>query len=70
MLLQELERIVRQADERGQRIRPLGSGLSPNGIALCEQGMVNLALMDRVLHVDDKTGRVTVQAGARVQQVR
>ena len=70
MLLQELERIVRQADERGQRIRPLGSGLSPNGIALCEQGMVNLALMDRVLHVDEKTGRVTVQAGARVQQVR
>ena len=36
---------------------------------LCEQGMVNLALMDRVLHVDEKTGRVTVQVGARVQQV-
>ena len=31
---------------------------------------MNLALMDRVLHVDEKTGRVTVQAGARVQQVR
>ncbi|CAI5950815.1 unnamed protein product [Closterium sp. NIES-65] len=31
--------------------------------------MVNLALMDRVVHVDKSTGRVRVQAGARVEQV-
>ncbi len=31
--------------------------------------MVSLALLDRVVHVDTNTRRVTVQAGARVQDV-
>lgn len=31
--------------------------------------MVNLALMDRVLEVDEKNKRVRVQAGIRVQQL-
>lgn len=67
--LEELERVVRIAHEHKQRIRAVGSGLSPNGIGLCSEGMVNLALMDNVLNVDTDTGRVTVQAGARVEQV-
>ena len=32
--------------------------------------MLSLALLDRVLDVDEKTQQVTVQAGARVQEVR
>lgn len=67
--LQELEEIVRLAHEQGQRIRPVGSGLSPNGIGLSEAGMVNLALMDQVVSVDRETKRVRVQAGARVAEV-
>lgn len=47
----------------------MGSGLSPNGIGLARQGMVNLALMDRVLEVDKEKKRVRVQAGIRVQQL-
>lgn len=48
----------------------MGSALSPNGLAFSTEGMLSLALMDRVLDVDEKTQQVTVQAGARVQEVR
>ena len=54
---------------RKHKIRPVGSGLSPNGIGLTRAGMVNLALMDKVLSVDKENKRVTVQAGIRVQQL-
>ncbi|KAG0586730.1 hypothetical protein KC19_2G113000 [Ceratodon purpureus] len=67
--LEELEEVVKLAHEHGQRIRPVGSGLSPNGIGLSDAGMINLALMDKVLSVDEKTKRVRVQAGARVAEV-
>lgn len=67
--LEELEKIVKDANERKDRIRPVGSGLSPNGIGLSRMGMVNLALMDRVLEVDKENKTVKVQAGIRVQQL-
>lgn len=47
----------------------MGSGLSPNGIGLSRAGMVNLALMDRVLEVDKEKKTVRVEAGIRVQQL-
>ncbi|KAK1551958.1 hypothetical protein Q3G72_007983 [Acer saccharum] len=47
----------------------VGSGLSPNGIGLARAGMVNLALLDKVLEVDKEKKRVRVQAGIRVQQL-
>ncbi|KAK7392974.1 hypothetical protein VNO78_21424 [Psophocarpus tetragonolobus] len=66
---EELERAVREADGRKARLRPVGSGLSPNGIGLSRAGMVNLALMDGVLEVDRERKTVRVQAGIRVQQL-
>ncbi|KAG9443649.1 hypothetical protein H6P81_014989 [Aristolochia fimbriata] len=67
--LGELEKIVADANEKQQKIRPVGSGLSPNGIGLQRGGMVNLALMDKVLEVDKEKKRVRVQAGIRVSQL-
>ncbi|KAF7147633.1 hypothetical protein RHSIM_Rhsim03G0034500 [Rhododendron simsii] len=67
--LPELEASVRDAYQKKQKIRPVGSGLSPNGIGLTRLGMVNLALMDKVLEVDEERKRVRVQAGIRVQQL-
>ncbi|KAL9237925.1 hypothetical protein vseg_012418 [Gypsophila vaccaria] len=51
------------------KLRPVGSGLSPNGVGLSRAGMLNLGLMDKVLDVDLGTKTVTVQAGIRVQQL-
>nr|AAT67210.1 mitochondrial L-galactono-1,4-lactone dehydrogenase [Rosa roxburghii] len=67
--LEELEKVVKEANENKYRIRPVGSGLSPNGIGSSRAGMVNLALMDKVLEVDKEKKRVRVQAGIRVQQL-
>ncbi|KAI7750259.1 hypothetical protein M8C21_015968, partial [Ambrosia artemisiifolia] len=67
--LDQLEQIVNECNEKKQKIRPVGSGLSPNGIGLARGGMVNLALMDKVLEVDKVKKTVRVQAGMRVQQV-
>ncbi|CAA2981262.1 L-galactono-1,4-lactone dehydrogenase, mitochondrial [Olea europaea subsp. europaea] len=67
--LRELESIVKDCNQNKQKIRPVGSGLSPNGIGLTRAGMVNLALMDKVLEVDKEKKRVRVQAGIRVQQL-
>lgn len=60
---------MKDSNEKKQKVRPVGSGLSPNGIGLTRAGMVNLALMDKVLEVDKEKKRVTVQAGIRVQQL-
>lgn len=67
--LEQLEDMVRKAHESKQKIRPVGSGLSPNGIGLTRAGMVNLALMDKVLEVDKEKKLVRVEAGMRVQQL-
>ncbi|KAG7671357.1 hypothetical protein Ndes2437B_g03998 [Nannochloris sp. 'desiccata'] len=67
--LVELETIVKHAQDVGQKLRCVGSGLSPNALAFEQQGMVSLALMDKILFIDSKQGTVTVQAGARVQEV-
>jgi len=67
--LLELETIVEHAQDAGQKLRCIGSGLSPNALAFEERGMVSLALMDKILSIDSKQSRVTVQAGARVQEV-
>lgn len=60
---------MKENNEKKARIRPVGSGLSPNGIGLARSGMVNLALMDKVLEVDKEKRRVRVEAGIRVQEL-
>ncbi|ONM19844.1 galactono lactone dehydrogenase1 [Zea mays] len=67
--LPALEGALAAAHKERRKLRPLGSGLSPNGIALSRAGMVNLALMDKVLDVDAKKKTVTVQAGIRVAEL-
>lgn len=67
--VEDLEKIVKEANEKRTKIRPVGSGLSPNGIGLSRGGMVNLGLLDKVLEVDKEKKRVRVQAGIRVQQL-
>ncbi|KAL9373628.1 hypothetical protein Peur_033248 [Populus x canadensis] len=67
--IEQLEKLVKENNEKKARIRPVGSGLSPNGIGLARSGMVNLALMDKVLEVDKEKRRVRVEAGIRVQEL-
>jgi L-galactono-1,4-lactone dehydrogenase len=65
----ELETLVVQAHKDGTKLRCVGTALSPNGLALCDGGMVSLTSLDKVVKVDETTGLVTVQAGATVAAV-
>ena len=68
--VEEVEAIIRDCNERKQTVRPLGSSLSPNGIALNSAGMISMANLDKVLKIDTENNTVTVQAGITVQRVR
>jgi len=63
---EELAQLLAAAHARGERVRAVGTALSPNGIGLCDedQNLVSLAAMDGVLEVDATRMQVTVQAGA------
>lgn len=67
----EVLEVLRDAGARGRRVRPAGTGLSPNGLGHCDAGedAMSLSDMDRVVEVDAKARTVTVQAGARVSTV-
>ena len=66
--LVEVEHIVAEAHRSGRKLRPVGTALSPNGIAFNGDGneLINLSMMDNVVRVDTKQKQVTVQAGASV----
>lgn len=66
---QEVIDIMKYCHENHISIRPTGSSLSPNGISLSNDGMINLVNIDELIHVDTNNHTVTVQAGARVSQV-
>ena len=44
----------------GYKLRVVGSGLSPNGIAFTDQTMLDMSLMDEILHVDSEKKQVQV----------
>ncbi len=64
-----MEAFLRQASRAKQALRVVGSGLSPNGLGFSDEGMLSMALMDKVVRVDKERRQVTVQAGCRVQQL-
>ncbi|KAL6747479.1 hypothetical protein V8C86DRAFT_2908904 [Haematococcus lacustris] len=63
----EVESFLRSASRAKHKLRVIGSGLSPNGMGLSSEGVMTMALLDKVLRVDKDKQQVTVQAGCRVQ---
>ena len=47
---EELRRVVQSG--RFSKLRPVGSALSPNGVAFEKRGMLSMGLLDKVLDVD------------------
>lgn len=45
---EQLQTTMYACNRDGQHMRPLGSGLSPNGIAFDEKGTLSLGLLDKV----------------------
>ena len=67
--VEEVEAIIKECQSKGQVVRPLGSSISPNGLALHSEGMMSMAYLDKVLDIDTQNKTVTVQAGITVNGV-
>ncbi|MER5480255.1 D-arabinono-1,4-lactone oxidase [Streptomyces sp. NPDC002734] len=68
--LGELRRVLAEAAAEGSRVRVVGSGHSYNDVAVAPETQVSLRHLDRVLHVDTASARVTVQGGITLRAVR
>jgi L-gulono-1,4-lactone dehydrogenase len=62
----EVVAAVRRAAAEGHRVRPVGAGHSFTPVAVTDEVMLDLSMMDALLHVDRDGGRVRVQAGIRL----
>lgn len=65
----ELQRLVTDAANRGQRVKCVGAGHSFTAIACTDGVMVDLSGYRRVLGHDPETGRVTVEAGISLRDL-
>lgn len=65
----DIIRIVREAASAGQRVKVFGAGHSFTAIALTDGRLLSLDDYGQVLNTDAATGRVTVQAGIRLQRL-
>ena len=66
---EDIVRVVRNAAEAGQRVKVFGAGHSFTAIALTDGRLLSLDDYGQILHADKPTGRVTVQAGIRLQKL-
>ena len=64
-----VQNILEAMHAAGERLRVVGSALSPNGIGLSDEAMLNMGQMDAILSIDKEKMQVKVQAGARVSTV-
>jgi L-gulono-1,4-lactone dehydrogenase len=62
----EVVAAVRRAAAEGRRVRPVGAGHSFTPLAVTDDVMLDLSLMDALVHVDREGCRVRVQAGIRL----
>ncbi|OQR97559.1 L-gulonolactone oxidase [Thraustotheca clavata] len=64
--LNELQNIVKKHHQKKQKLRCIGSGVSPNGLGFSNASIVSLSAFDKILHLDSSTKQVTVEAGVVV----
>src|SRR5689334_1234142 len=58
--------VVVSAAARGSTVRAIGSGHSFTDCACTDGVMIDLTAMQQILDIDQTTGRVTVEAGAKL----
>lgn len=60
---------MRWAADARQKIRPVGTCLSPNGLALESHGMLSMAQLDEIIEVNKAEGFIRVQGGTSVSKI-
>jgi len=64
-----LREVISWANRYKHKIRPNGSGLSPNAVSKDTEGMLQLAALDGILSVDVKNMTITVEGGTRISTI-
>ena len=64
--LEEIQKAVKLARQCRRRIVVVGCGHSPSDLTCTSSWMMNLDAFDKVLDVDEKSKRLTVQGGIRL----
>jgi len=69
--IEEAASVVQRYNECKQKLRPIGTALSPNGLGMTADGqdLINIGQCDRVLRVDKQRQQVTVEAGCTVESL-
>uniref|UniRef100_A0A7S4LLR5 FAD-binding PCMH-type domain-containing protein n=1 Tax=Eutreptiella gymnastica TaxID=73025 RepID=A0A7S4LLR5_9EUGL len=67
--VEELQAIVEHCHATKQKVRPVGTCLSPNGIAMNTDAMVSMSSLNDIIRVDPEGQTITVQAGIKVSKV-
>ena len=57
---EEVQRLLEACDAAGQRVRVVGSAISPNGIGLSDQAMLNMAQCNRMLNTSAASAALLV----------
>lgn len=66
---EEVVALVAEASSAGRSVKVVGGGHSFSDIALTDGVVISLDRMRRVLALDERTGRVRVQAGIRLREL-
>ena len=67
--IEELQKSVREAGERGLRIRVIGGGHSWSAAAMSDDWLISLDRLSRFIDVNPGAGTVTVEAGMRLKDL-
>ena len=65
----EIEKIIQCHDENQIPLRPIGTGLSPNGLGFCSEGMISLLNMNKIISIEENDKIVRVQAGITIEDL-
>ena len=68
--LNELQKIVNLARKSRRRIVTVGCGHSPSDLTCTSQWMINLDRYDDIIDIDNKSGKIVMQAGIRLHYLK
>mmetsp|Transcript_28107 Transcript_28107/g.55040 ORF Transcript_28107/g.55040 Transcript_28107/m.55040 type:complete len:554 (-) Transcript_28107:64-1725(-) len=66
---EEIIALLKEAREMGQKVKVVGTGCSPNSMAVCKDRMISTEQYKQILNIDKEKKTVTVQAGVTLAQL-
>jgi len=65
----EVENLVSYCHEHNISFRPMGSGISPNGLSFSNNAIMDMSSCNKILSIDKDKKQITVEAGIKVKDI-